>query len=753
MGRTLVLGSLAGVLVAANWLRLEDGESGGQAALVVALALVPALVPGSVRRRALSGFLSFLVAAGVAFDVEPGLHFPGRVLARFGNGFLDYYDVQLPFAHANHPRMHGVLLLAVFVFTMLVALAAAARRAGRAMLALVVGVGWPATLLPGHDLLRGTTLLLGVLVLLVGLRREPLRGIGYAAAAAAVVVLAAVAASSAPALAKREFLHWQAWDLYTRPAKPIDVRYAWDSRYTGLSFPRKPTTVLRIKAGPAPHYWRASVLTAVSAGHWKDDLVLEHTGGLLAEPGLLTPRAGDAIRWEEDIVTVEALRDHELVGGSIPMRFNVDPKFDVMFDPAGIAYAQNIPQRGDTYGVSSYIARPTPAELIRSKPAYPSLITKRRAYLEVDRHVWVPPFGTPGRAREIDYLFRDYARAPLLRPYRPLYSYAQEVAGGAKSPYAAAVALERWFRTGGGFVYDEHPPQPPPGVPALADFVANTRRGYCQHFAGAMALMLRYLGVPARVAVGFTSGRYDQRKHEWVVSDRDAHAWVEVWFRGWGWLPFDPTPGKGGAAAGYSASSPSFDVAAAALVLAGKSGLKGFQQRLASELGFAPKTPLRLSPDTPDLRSIAVTGAAAEAHSRTPGLLRLLLLVLAGMIEIVSIVKLLRRHGRYLTRNPRRLAAACRKDLRDFIRDQGVEVPASATLPELAALVEQEFGVDARGFALHATAARFGPAAGAREAARAMRRDLRDLRRRLRRELTRLERLRGLVSLRSLGLA
>jgi hypothetical protein len=82
-----------------------------------------------------------------------------------------------------------------------------------------------------------------------------------------------------------------------------------------------------------------------------------------------------------------------------------------------------------------------------------------------------------------------------------------------------------------------------------------------------------------------------------------------------------------------------------------------------------------------------------------------------------------------------------------------VEVPRSATLRELAELVESEFGVEARAFALHATAARFGPAGGAREAARAMRRDLRQLRKHLRRRLTRVERVRGLLSLRSLGLA
>ena len=756
MARTLVLGGLAGTLVAANWLRLEDGESGLQAALVVLLALVPALVPESLRRRVLAGAVAFLVAAGIAFDLGPGLHYPGRLLARFGEGFLDYYDVQVPFDHAVHPRMHGVLLLAIFAFTLLVALAAAARRPGFAALALVIGAGWPATLLPGHDLLRGTLLLLGVLVLLVGLRREPLRGLGYSAGAAAVVLAAAVAASSSPALAKREFLHWQSWDLYTRPAKPLDVRYVWDSSYKGLSFPHKPTTVLRIQASATPHYWRATVLTAVEGGHWREDVTAQkQTGEVLGEPGLVPPRALDRLRWELQRVTVEALHDHDLVGGSVPVQFGVraDSRLDVIYDPSGIAYAQNVPGRGDTYEVESYSPRPTPAQLIRSKPDYPALITKRKAYLEVERRVWMPPFGSPGRARQIDYLFTDYARAPLFRPYRPLYSYAEQVAGGAKSPYAAAVALERWFRTGGDFVYDQHPPQPPAGVPALVDFVANTRRGYCQHFAGAMALMLRYLGVPARVAVGFTSGRYDRKQKEWVVSDRDAHAWVEVWFRGWGWLPFDPTPGRGGLAAGYSSSSPSFDVAAAAAVLAGKSGLKGFKNGLRSELGFAPKAPLRLSPDTPDLGAIARSGASGEQHSRAPGLFRLLLLVLAGIVEVVSIVKLVRRHARYLTRNPRRLASACRKDLRDFLRDQGLEVPRSATLRELAELVESEFGVEARAFGLHATAARFGPAGGAREAARAMRRDLRHLRKRLRRRLTRVERIRGLLSLRSLGLA
>jgi hypothetical protein len=91
--------------------------------------------------------------------------------------------------------------------------------------------------------------------------------------------------------------------------------------------------------------------------------------------------------------------------------------------------------------------------------------------------------------------------------------------------------------------------------------------------------------------------------------------------------------------------------------------------------------------------------------------------------------------------------------VRDFLLDQGVDVPSSATLRELSELVQSEFGVEAHGFGLHATAARFGPQLGAEEAARAMRHDLRSVRRGLRGELTRSERFRGLLSLRSLGFA
>jgi len=751
MRRALSIVAIAAPLLAWSWLRLEDGSDLGQVVLVAMLAAVPVLVPGR-RRRAAAALLALLVTGAIAFDVGMGWTLPGRIARRFGSGFLEFYDVQVPFDPGTHPQMHGVLLLAVFAFTLAVALAAAACRPGLVAVALVVGVGWPGTLLPGHDLLRGGLLLAAVLASVLLLRRGRLGGLAAAAAVGAVVVVAALFAASSPAFAKRAFLDWQHWDPYTKPAKPVDVSFVWDSKYDPLTFHNKPTTVLRVKAGSQPHYWRVSVLNTVEDGHWFEERLPEFgEPSLIGEPSLVPPRERDSDKWEQQQVTIEALRDHRLPGGSIPVRYKPGHGVGaVEYDPSGIAYADQALSRGDTYKVWSYAPAPAPAQLVKSKPRYSGAIVTRGKYLEVQTRVYPRLFGTPRRADYVRYLMTEFARASELRPFATLYRRAEQVAGGARSPYAAAVALERWFRFGGGFVYDQHPPAPPAGVQALEDFVARTQHGYCQHFAGAMALMLRYLGIPSRVAVGFASGRYDGKQREWIVSDRDAHMWVEVWFRGWGWLPFDPTPGRGGLPGRYSASSPSFDIGATALVLAGAEGLRKFPS-VADRLGFGGKA--RTSPDVPELGGLQSAGADASQHRRDWGILRLLVFGIAGGLVLLAGGKLLLRRSRFLTRDPRRLARACRKELRDFLLDQGLDVPASATLRELAALVESEFRVEARAFGLHATAARFGPGRGAAEAARSMRRDLRAVRRGLRRELTLAERVRGLLSLRSLGLA
>ncbi len=123
-------------------------------------------------------------------------------------------------------------------------------------------------------------------------------------------------------------------------------------------------------------------------------------------------------------------------------------------------------------------------------------------------------------------------------PYAGSYALAQRLARRRTTPYAFVAGVQRYLAH--GFTYNQHPPAGP-AIRWRAS-CSHASMGYCQQFAGAMAMLLRMGGVPARVAAGFTSGTYETRDHTWVVTDIDAHAWVEAWFPRYGWVRFDPTP-------------------------------------------------------------------------------------------------------------------------------------------------------------------------------------------------------------------
>jgi transglutaminase-like putative cysteine protease len=116
---------------------------------------------------------------------------------------------------------------------------------------------------------------------------------------------------------------------------------------------------------------------------------------------------------------------------------------------------------------------------------------------------------------------------------------ARGITARAGTDLERARAIERRLRT--GYVYALEMPKQTAADP-LADFLFARRRGYCEYFASAMAVMLRSVGVPARVATGFQSGLYNPITSLWVIRASDAHAWVEAWIPGNGWTTFDPTP-------------------------------------------------------------------------------------------------------------------------------------------------------------------------------------------------------------------
>ena len=116
---------------------------------------------------------------------------------------------------------------------------------------------------------------------------------------------------------------------------------------------------------------------------------------------------------------------------------------------------------------------------------------------------------------------------------------ARSVTAGASTPYEAALILQNWFRS--EFEYSLEV-QAGHSNNAIEGFLRE-RIGYCEQFAGSYAAMLRTLGIPARVSVGFTPGNFDGDVYS--VLGKNAHAWPEVWFDELGWVPFEPTPGRG----------------------------------------------------------------------------------------------------------------------------------------------------------------------------------------------------------------
>ena len=154
-----------------------------------------------------------------------------------------------------------------------------------------------------------------------------------------------------------------------------------------------------------------------------------------------------------------------------------------------------------------------------------------RSYLEEDLAPTVEPReSTP--AAPVDYL-----QLPALDDRIP--ALAHEMAAGATGDFARAKAIEKGLQTRYGYTLQllDEPVSDP-----LAYFLFVRRKGHCEYFASSMAVMLRTLGIPSRVATGFLSGVYNPMTGWQVIRSSDAHSWVEAYIPGQGWTIFDPTP-------------------------------------------------------------------------------------------------------------------------------------------------------------------------------------------------------------------
>ena len=104
-----------------------------------------------------------------------------------------------------------------------------------------------------------------------------------------------------------------------------------------------------------------------------------------------------------------------------------------------------------------------------------------------------------------------------------------------------AIAIEKYLRSA-EFIYSQNIDPPPPDKDGVEYFLFETKTGYSDYFASAMATMLRSVGIPTRLAAGYSGGSFNKTTNVSSILDSDSHGWVQVYFPNYGWIDFEPTP-------------------------------------------------------------------------------------------------------------------------------------------------------------------------------------------------------------------
>lgn len=202
-------------------------------------------------------------------------------------------------------------------------------------------------------------------------------------------------------------------------------------------------------------------------------------------------------------VSLPTLVEHNYLAGSQSQLF-------ANFDDMSLIVAQNTLRTGNVYTVTALVSVADEQSLRQAGTGYPDWVRER--YLQLPNTVTER---TRAQAQEI------IAQA------------------GASTPYDQALAIQNYLRT---FPYNERIDAPPIGAEAVDYFLFDLQEGYCDYYASAMVVMLRSVGVPARWVRGYAGGYLDPELGKFVVRENVAHTWPEVYFPGFGWERFEPTP-------------------------------------------------------------------------------------------------------------------------------------------------------------------------------------------------------------------
>ena len=543
--RLLVFAALAS-FVAAGWLAMITDSPVGRAALAVLSAIAGAALMAWLGRARLSRRMIRTLAAAIALlavalgaivmGLPARLVLPwhwGELIANLTLGLNGLWSADYPYEGSFEWTRLAILIGLPLVLGVAAALAFwPARRAapllrGIALVVLVVAYATAATIIPpSSPLVQGVVLLLLVwawLWLPGRTSREALTG------SALILVAAVLALPVATSLDRGSpWVDYRSWGL-TSTAVGSTESFVWDQSYGPLVWPRVGQTMLEVKSD-GPHYWRTAVLDQFDGSRWLQSDAAANSALQLPEspsdPTRLAPLNPDWIH--ELTFTIQGFRSDLVVSAGTPLGL---PNLEgVTATERGLVLPSDQPlDVGDSYGMRSYIPDPGPAQMRRAPSGYPAtLAPDTDITLPGGESVHVPFWGARvGGAAD---------RALDRSAYGGVYRLTRSVTAGASNSYEAVNAIESYLGS-----HNHYSESAPVRHLALRTFIMGARRGYCQHFSGAMALMLRMVGIPARVAAGFSPGRRTT-DGTYVVTDFDAHSWVEAYFNGIGWVSFDPTP-------------------------------------------------------------------------------------------------------------------------------------------------------------------------------------------------------------------
>jgi transglutaminase-like putative cysteine protease len=389
-----------------------------------------------------------------------------------------------------------------------------------------------------------------------------------------------------------------------------------------------PVAELFTVRSPVPTYWRLTALEAFDGRIWSSRGTYKPAEGRLPGDGI----AEDLSYRIRQEFRIGVLDSFWLPAAYRPVRINLEGA-RVNAESLTLLTEEDSAS-GLFYRVESAIPRYSSTDLAASKPATDADLA---SYLELPED------------------FPDDVRA-----------LATDVTSKASGPYEAALALQNHLRT--NYQYDEAAPAGHSND-HLRYFLFRSKIGYCEQFAGAFAAMARSVGLPARVAVGFTPGTYDPNLDVFHVTTKEAHAWPEVYFAGQGWVAFEPTPGRfepnptNYTGTFNPAANP---VAAATTTTTGPDGA-------------AANTPATVPRDQND-------GFDETDPSLDPGpnpllLAALLAVPLTGLIlSVPPLLKRRRRARRRRAQNPGALVAGAWSEALDRLREAGA-TPALASTP------------------------------------------------------------------------